>query len=164
MGFITNTDIVLINARYGLKFEAFVGYQELIESCLLKLTDSEFAEVVEKFILPRSKTTETFISSKPINQKNQPDFTGLIADALKSADNSKSKISAEFLRRSKAAGCQCGKQKLEGMPLCGICYTNLPNEIKSALRKYRGGELEQIYLLAVNLLTQSKRDARKKPQ
>ena len=130
MGFITNTDIVLINARIGLKFEAFVGYQELIEHCLLKLTDSEFAEVGEKFVKPHLKQPEILkVPGKTIN-----------------------KISATFLRRIQNAGCQCGRQKLENMPLCGVCFTKLPNATKENLRRFKGAELEDAYNAAVGLL------------
>jgi len=103
---------------------------------------------------------QAFDVNKPRHQKKQTDFADLIAEALKAADKSKSQISAEFLRRSNSAGCQCGKQKLEGKPLCGICYSSLPNDLKSALRQHRGGELEQIYNLAVKTIEDSRRERR----
>jgi len=66
------------------------------------------------------------------------------------------RISAEFVRRCNGAGCQCGRQKLEGVPLCGVCFTRLSGELKNELRQKKGGELEAVYNQAVEILKNSK--------
>ncbi len=61
-------------------------------------------------------------------------------------------ISGNFLRRVQAAGCQCERQKLEGMPLCGVCYSNLTKSLQHDLRNKKGGELEEAYDSACEFL------------
>lgn len=70
-------------------------------------------------------------------------------------------ISDEFLRRLNSVACQCGHQKIEGMPLCGLCFTNLKKGMQIALKQNRGGELESTYNLAVNSLNYGTRPRRK---
>ncbi len=71
-------------------------------------------------------------------------------------------ISDDFKRQLNSVGCQCGKQKTAGLPLCGICFSNLKPGIKTALRQNRDGELEQTYHLAVKSLREGKNYGRRK--
>lgn len=78
--------------------------------------------------------------------------TDLPVKFIGSESKPKNQISGNFVRRVQSAGCQCGKQKLEGKPLCGVCFSRLPDELKNLLRFKRGGELEQVYEQACNHL------------
>ncbi len=70
-------------------------------------------------------------------------------------------MSDDFLRQLNSVACQCGHQKIEGMPLCGLCFTNLKTGMQAALKQNRGGELESTYNLAVNSLNYRTRPRRK---
>ncbi|MBS1793386.1 MAG: hypothetical protein JSS81_06005 [Acidobacteria bacterium] len=72
------------------------------------------------------------------------------------------KASEDFEKSMRSIACQCGKQKYENFPFCGLCYSNLRTSVKIALRQNTGAELEQTYKLALRCLTVPRRSRRRK--
>lgn len=142
MGLATNNKLAIVDIGNGLNVESFSDYPSLIKDCVSKLDLIQLKHLAND-VLP------TFIFEREFAE-NPPK----IEKVVKPKKNDK--ISACFLRRIQNAGCVCGKQKLEGYPLCGSCFVKLPRESQQNLRRLKGSELEDAYNSACQILNDRK--------